>query len=142
MLQVLLIIVAVMFSRSRRFARPLPVVEPSRISKLEYVSAMAELKRRTNAFDLAVENIYTDFRRRVSRLTGIDNSSEERSDTAREIAARTTYSAAEIEQLMTDCEDIVHGVPTSKKEVLALAKKIREIERALGLRRGRLTMRK
>jgi hypothetical protein len=45
-----------------RFARALPANEPNRLFKLEYVSAMAELQRRTKVYDLAIENIYNEFR--------------------------------------------------------------------------------
>ncbi len=141
-LQLLLLVGLIMFSKSRRFARPLPLVEPSRLSKLEYVAAMAQLKRRTSAFDLAVENIYTDFRRRVSRLIGVDNHHTQNSVLAETISKRTKYSAQEIEVLMKSCEDIMHGGPTNRKEVLALTQKLREIENALGLRRGRAAFKK
>ena len=70
--QLLVLAGLVFYSQSRRFARPVPEPEPDRLSKLEYVSAMAELQQRTRAFDLAVENIYTDFRRRTSRLLGVE----------------------------------------------------------------------
>jgi hypothetical protein len=140
-LQLFLIVAVIMFSRSRRFARPLPPDEPNRLSKLEYVAAMAQLKRRTKAFDLAVENIYTDFRRRVSRLIGVDNSQSNNKILAEGIALRTSYPASEMEVLMTNCEDIVHGQATNK-EVLRLTKKLREVENAMGLRRERTTFRK
>ena len=42
-LQLVVLTGLVFFSRSRRFARPVPEPEPDRLSKLEYVSAMAEL---------------------------------------------------------------------------------------------------
>ncbi len=47
--QIFLIIGVLFWSQSQRFARPLPVDDPSRLSKLEYVSAMAELQQRTKA---------------------------------------------------------------------------------------------
>jgi hypothetical protein len=59
-----LLIGLIFFSQSRRFARPLPPDEPNRLSKLEYVAAMAQLQQTTKGYDLAIENIYTDFRRR------------------------------------------------------------------------------
>ena len=88
-LQAVLLIGLVFFSQSRRFARPVPEPEPDRLSKLEYVSAMAELQERTRAYDLAIENIYTDFRRRAARLLGVDNYTASYNDLARLIAERT-----------------------------------------------------
>ena len=60
-LQTALLIALIFFSQSRRFARAVPEPEPNRLSKLEYVSAMAELQQRTKGYDLAIENIYTEF---------------------------------------------------------------------------------
>ncbi len=141
-LQFCLLIGLLMMSQSRRFARPIPMREPNRLSKLEYVAAMAQLKQRTKAFDLAIENIYTDFRRRISRLAGLENSRSRNRDFAEWVAKRTDYSQQDVFGLIEKCEDIMHGEPTYKKEVLDLTTKMREIEKALGLRRGRNAFRK
>lgn len=125
----------VFFSQSRRFGRPVPEPEPDRLSKLEYVSAMAELQERTRAFDLAIENIYTDFRRRTARLLGVDNYTVTRKDMARLIAERTKLDPNDVEDVMFQCEDIMHGEPTNKKEVLTLMGRLRAIEDKLGLKR-------
>ncbi len=85
-LQCGLVAILIFFSQSRRFARPIPEAEPSRLSKLEYVSAMAELQQRTRAYDLAIENIYTDFRRRAAALVGLDNTTSTRKEIAQRIA--------------------------------------------------------
>lgn len=127
----------IMFSQSRRFARPLPENEPNRLSKLEYVSAMAELQQRTRAFDLAIENIYTDFRRRVSKSFGVDNYTVSLGELAKLTAERTNETESEIENLMFKCEEVVRGEPTNKKEVLHLTGRLRRIEEKLGLQRGK-----
>jgi hypothetical protein len=136
-LQILLIAGLVFISQSRRFARPLPAAEANRLSKLEYVSAMAQLQERTKAFDLAIENIYREFRRRVSRMVGIDNHTAKREDIAEKIAERTVYTKEEIADLMFQCEDIMHGEPAKKKRIVELIRRLREVEDALGLRRGK-----
>lgn len=125
----------IMLAQSRRFARPLPESEPNRLSKLEYVSAMAELQQRTKAFDLAVENIYTDFRRRASKSFGVDNSTVSLNQLAKLTAERTDEAEGEIENLMFKCEEIVRGEPTNRKEVLDLTSRLRQIEQKLGLQR-------
>jgi len=56
---------------------------------------------------------------------------------ARLVAERARLNADEIENLMFKCEDIIHGEPTNKREVLALTSRLREIEEKLGLRRTR-----
>jgi hypothetical protein len=135
-LQIALLILLIFFSQSRRFARAVPAPEPNRLSKLEYVSAMAELQQRTKGFDLAIENIYTDFRRRVSRLVGVDALTTRRYDLALLIVERLPdENADELEQLMQRCEDVMHGDASNKKEVLRLTTRLREIESKLGLQR-------
>lgn len=135
LLQLTAIAALFLYTRSRRFARPLPAAEPNRLSKLEYVAAMAELQRRTSAYDLAIENIYTDFRRRLARLFGVDNFTVSREELARLAAQRAQLDAAALEALMYKCEDIIRGELTNKREVLELTNRIREIEEKLGLRR-------
>ena len=134
-LQIAALIALVFFSQSRRFARALPDNEPDRLSKLEYVSAMAELQRRTRAFDLAIENIYAEFRRRTSRLFGVDNTTTNYRQLAALIAERIKADPLEIERTLFECEDIIHGEPTDKKETVDLVDKLRGIEQRLGLRR-------
>lgn len=136
-LQICLIALLVFYSQSRRFARALPADEPNRLSKLEYVSAMAQLQNRTKAFDLAIENIYREFRRRVTRLVGIDTQTAKREEIAEKIAERTKFKAEEITDLLYRCEDIMHGEPTNKKQIVDLISRIREVEDSLGLRRGK-----
>lgn len=137
-LQVFALIGLILFSQSRRFARALPDDEPDRLSKLEYVAAMAELQRRTKAFDVALENIYKDFRRRVSRLAGLDATTASHRDLASAIVERIGGDVTDIEQVLFKAEDISHGEPSNKKEVTEIVKRLREIEKKLGLERGRL----
>ncbi len=136
-LQFAVLVGVILFSNSRRFARALPENEPNRLSKLEYVAAMAELQQRTRAFDLAIENIYTDFRRRTARLVGVDNFTTSHQDLAKLIAERAKLKADNVEKLMFTCEEIIRGEPTNKKEVLQITSRLREIEKILGLQRGK-----
>jgi hypothetical protein len=135
-LQIALLVALIFFSQSRRFARAVPEPEPNRLSKLEYVSAMAELQQRTKGYDLAIENIYTDFRRRVARLVGVDALKTRKQDLALLIVERLPdENAAALAELMQRCEDVMHGDATGKKEVLRLTTRLREIEEKLGLQR-------
>jgi hypothetical protein len=134
--QLAVIAAFIFFSQSRRFARPVPEPEPDRLSKLEYVSAMAELQQRTRAFDLAIENIYSDFRRRVSRLFGVDNKTTTRRQLSQLIAERVKADPNVIEELLYTCEGVIHGEPTNKREAVELATSLRELESALGLQRA------
>lgn len=136
-LQLLLVTGFVLFTQSRRFARVVPEPEPDRHSRLEYVSAMAELQHRTKAFDLAIENIYTDFRRRASRMFGVDATHVKYNELAENIAQRTGGDAQKIGELLFECEDAIRGEPVSKRRTVQLIEGIREIEKQLGLRRPR-----
>ncbi|MBK6750706.1 MAG: DUF4350 domain-containing protein [Acidobacteria bacterium] len=133
--QCLVLVGFIFYSKSRRFGRSVPEFEADRLSKLEYVSAMAEMQRRTRSFDLAIENIYRDFRRRASRLLGLDNHAVTTNALSIAIAERTGIDQHIVEKTLDDCEQIIFGEPTNKSEVLVLAKHIREFEDALGMRR-------
>lgn len=127
----------VFYSRSRRFARPLPDAEPDRLSKLEYVGAMAELQQRTRAYDLAVENIYREFRRRASRVLGVDNRTTDRTVLSKLVAERIGLDVNAVDTVLYQCEEIMHGEPASRARVADSIRALRKIEQALGLgRRG------
>jgi hypothetical protein len=136
LLQCVALIGLVLFTQSRRFARALPEAELDRLSKLEYVSAMAELQRRTHAYDLAIENIYSDFRRRVTRLFGVDNKTTKHRELASLIAERVKLNANDVEQVLFRCEDIIRGEPAGRKTTVELVEQLRSIEDSLGLKRS------
>jgi len=136
-LQGIILVGFIFFSQSRRFARAVPEPEPDRLSKLEYVSAMAELQERTSAFDLAIENIYNDFRRRASRLLGADNYAVRYDELAALIAERTGVDRSRTADTLHKCEEIIRGELTNKREVLRLSAELRELEQKLGLTRNR-----
>ncbi len=135
-LQAIVLVGLVFFSQSRRFARPVPEAEPNRLSKLEYVSAMAELQSRTRAYDLAIENIYNDFRRRICRLLGLDNFTAKPNEIAKLIAERTGLDAASVNDDLFACEEIIRGEPTNKREVVRLVESLRSIDETLGTTRA------
>ena len=137
LLQIAALVALILFSQSRRFARAVPEPEPARLSKLEYVSAMAELQQRTRAYDLALENIYTDFRRRVCRHLGLDNNMTGRNELARVISSRTNGNVIELERLLLTIEDAIHGEPIGKRASVDLVANLRDIESQLGMVRTR-----
>jgi hypothetical protein len=128
-----LIVLAVLWTRGRRFGRPLPLPLADRRSKLEYVASMAELQQRSRAYDLAIENIYARTRRVLARYAAVDNMAA-RSEIAARVAARSKLDRAYLETLMRDCEDAINGAPINAQQSLELVKKLRDVERSLGLR--------
>ena len=128
-----LVVLLILWTRGRRFGRPLPLVQVDRRSSLEFVASMAELQQRARAFDLAIENIYTRTRRVLARHAGVDYNSP-RSEIASRIGARGTIDAHRLETLMRRCEDVINGQPCSWRESIDLVRRLREVERELGLR--------
>ncbi|MEZ5308935.1 MAG: DUF4350 domain-containing protein [Pyrinomonadaceae bacterium] len=133
MIQLFVFLGLLMYSKGRRFARPLPAPEPSRISNLEYIGAMAQLKKSTKAYDLAVENIFGDFLARVSRLLGIDGNKFSNTELADMVSHRTGRSREELERIFETCADIKHGSAAKKNKVLEAVSELRKIEKELGL---------
>jgi Domain of unknown function (DUF4350) len=130
--QLALIALLVVWSRGRRFARPLPLAQVDRRSSLEFVASMAELQQRARAHDLAIENIYGRVRRVLVRYAGLNHSSP-RAEIAARISARSGINRTQLETLMRNCEDAINGAPINGKESLRIVKQLRQIESALGL---------
>lgn len=131
--QLILIGLLVIWSRGRRFARPLPLAQVDRRSSLEFVASMAELQQRARAHDLALENIYGRLRRVLVRHAGLNQSST-RAEVATRVAARSGLNREQLETLMRNCEDAINGAPTNAKESLRMVRQLRQIESSLGLR--------
>ena len=131
--QIVFLMLLMLWTRGRRFARPLPLPQVDRRSSLEFVASMAELQQRARAYDLAIENIYSRTRRVLARYAGLDYNSPRR-EIAERIAARSTITAHELETLMRQSEDAINGNKISEKQSIQLVKRLREIETTLGLR--------
>jgi hypothetical protein len=131
--QVILLILLMLWTRGRRFARPLPLPQVDRRSSLEFVASMAELQQRARAFDLAIENIYSRTRRVLARYAGVDYNSP-RKVIAERIASRSTINAPQLETLMRQSEEAINGSGISERQSIQLVKRLREVEASLGLR--------
>jgi hypothetical protein len=127
------IVLAVLWTRGRRFARPLPAPRVDRRSSLEFVASMAELQQRARAYDLAIENVYGRTRRALARYGGLQADAP-RSEIAARVAARSGKDERQLEVLMHECEDAVAGAHVSARKALALVSQLRELERDLGIR--------
>ena len=131
--QIVLLILLVLWTNARRFGRPLPLPHVDRRSSLEFVASMAELQERSRAFDLAIENIYSRTRRVLARYAGVNYNSS-RAEIAQRVAARSTIDAHQLETLMRQCEETINGEPISWRQAIDLVRRLRELERKLGLR--------
>jgi len=130
--QVGLVVLAVVWTRGRRFARATPAPRTDRRSKLEFVASMAELQQRARAYDLAVENIYQRTRRALARYGGVGANAPLEQLAAR-VAARSGRDPRRLEALLRECEDSMAGAPLNARRALELARSLRELERDLRL---------
>ena len=131
--QLTLIILVMLWTKGRRFGRPLPLPQIDRRSSLEFVASMAELQQRARALDLAIENIYSRTRRVLTRYAGVDYHSS-RAEIAERVAFRSSLNRDRLESLMRSCEEAINGAPVSERQSVELVRRLREVERALGLR--------
>src|SRR5215216_1251854 len=131
--QIVLVILLVLWTNARRFGRALPLPHVDRRSTLEFVASMAELQERSRAFDLAIENIYTRTRRVLARHAGVNYNSS-RSEIATRIAERSNIDGRKLETLMRQCEEAINGAPINWRQSLDLVRRLREVEKHLGLR--------
>lgn len=131
--QIGLVILLILWTNARRFGRPLPLPHTDRRSSLEFVNSMAELQERSRAYDLAIENIYTRTRRVLARHAGLDYNSS-RVEIATRIAERSNIDAHKLETLMRQCEEAINGESISWRQSLDLVRRLREVEKNLGLR--------
>jgi hypothetical protein len=131
--QLIFLIALAVWTRGRRFARPLPLTEVDRRSALEFVASMAEVQQRARALDLAIENIYSRTRRVLARYAGLEYNSS-RKEIATRVAMRARVDERAVEVLMKQCEDTINGQPINEKQALNLVTRLRELETKLGLR--------
>ncbi|HEX3252382.1 MAG TPA: DUF4350 domain-containing protein [Pyrinomonadaceae bacterium] len=131
--QIALLILLILWTSACRFGRPLPLPHTDRRSTLEFVASMAELQERSRAYDLAIENIYTRTRRVLARYAGMDYNSS-RAEIAKRIAERSTIDARKLETLMRQCEEAINGEAINWRQSLDLVRRLREVEKNLGLR--------
>jgi len=130
--QIVLLVLLMLWTNARRFGRPLPLAQVDRRSSLEFVASMAELQERSGAFDLAIENIYTRTRRVLARHAGLDYNSS-RSEIASRIAERSSIDKQKLETLMRQCEEAINGGSITARQSIDLVKRLREVEKGLGL---------
>lgn len=130
--QIVVLVLLVLWTRGRRFGRPLPLKQIDRRSSLEFVASMSELQQRSRAFDLAIENIYSRTRRVLARHAGVDYNSP-RALIASRVASRSSLDAHQLETLMRQCEETINGAPIHWRRAIDLVRQLRDVEHTLGL---------
>jgi hypothetical protein len=132
LLQLVAMSLLLIYSRGRRFARPIPLKTDRRTTNLEFVSSMATIARLARASGLAMENIYSEFRRRLCHYVGVGRDIDS-PRLAKEVAIRSRMSERDLRDVMARCEKIIRGGRASDSEMLSLVTRIRDIEADLKL---------
>lgn len=115
-----------------RFARPVPLRRERRTSALEFVSSMANIQRLAKASDLAIENIYGHFRRRLCRYAGLPSNTM--TDSLATVAAeRAQIDRNELLSVMRRCENALAIRPPEPSDLVDLISDLRRVEAKLKL---------
>ncbi|MBI3950441.1 MAG: DUF4350 domain-containing protein [Acidobacteria bacterium] len=123
--QLCLIAGAWLYSRGRRFTRPVRLPEEKRRRSLEFVASMANLAQEQGLRSLVLENIHRSLKR---RLTPSDGSGI----LMRAPLSRAGIDQREIHQTLLIGETSANGNTMSDHELIAWVKKVRELEARLG----------
>ena len=130
--QAALIVALVVYTYGRRFARPVPLKREQRTTNLEFVSSMANIARLASASDLAMQNIYGEFRKRLCRFSSLPSNAAD-SKLSAAVARRAKLNQNELADLLARCEAVARGEQATDAELLKLVTRIREIETQIGL---------
>src|SRR5581483_128973 len=130
--QLMLLALVVVYTNGRRFARPIPLKKEDRASSLEFVGSMAHLQNLAEASDLAIENIYGRFRKRLCRYAGQPTNVSAR-QLAEAVGRRGKLNPAILHKVLVRCEEVMAGANLKEEELLSLATRMRQWQTELGL---------
>ena len=127
-----LAVLALLFTFSRRNTPIRPLVEPSRLSPLEFVQTLGKLYRRANATRTALEVPYNSFRALLIRRLGLRNdvSSSELLQAAQK---KLGYRDAGFEETFREVLQNLNEPYIKDEKVLELAQKLNQHARNLKL---------
>ena len=121
--QLALLIILMLWTHGRRFARPLPLSRVDRRSSLEFVASMAELQERAKAFDLAIENMSTAGRAECWRAMRALTTTRRAPRLLPASPLRSSLDAHSLETLMRQSEEAINGGPISERQSIQLVKR-------------------
>jgi len=127
-----LIAALLVYSYGRRFARPLPLRRERRTTNLEFVSSMATVTRLARASGVAVESVYSEFRKRLCRFANMPATADN-AKLASAVSRRGPVGEKELLDLLTRCEGAARVKSVSDAEMLRMVERVREIESRLGI---------
>jgi uncharacterized protein DUF4350 len=117
----------IVYTYSRRFARPMPLPQIDRHSPLEFVGSMANLQQAARARELALENIYPRFKAGLCRRLGLSSRASRDAIMAAARRRRLPISDIELRQTLSDAEMALAGEPIDDARLLTLVSRMRRI---------------
>jgi hypothetical protein len=130
--QFALLLIAVLFTYSRRWGPIVGSATVSRLSPLEFVDTLGDLYRRAKATSVAVAVTYRQLRMRLTQQLGVPASAADE-ELARTAGARLGWKA---EELRDTLEKAAAPVGMRPRQALALIQKIEGYTAQLGIRRA------
>jgi hypothetical protein len=115
------------YTYSRRFARPMPLPQLDRHSPLEFVGSMANLQQAARARELALENIYPRFKASLCRKLGLSSRASRDEILAAARRRRFPISEIELRQILSDAEMTLAGELIDDARLLTLVSRMRRI---------------
>jgi hypothetical protein len=130
--QVGLFLFAVLFTFSRRSGPVRPLIEPSRLSPLEFVETLGGLYQGAHATQVALEVSYQRFQYLLAKRLGLQGhpSAEE---LAHAVSQRLRYDRRDFATTLVRCENAVSDPGLSEKEAVALVQALNDYSRDLEL---------
>ncbi|HEY6273359.1 MAG TPA: DUF4350 domain-containing protein [Terriglobales bacterium] len=127
-----LIVLAMIFTYSRRNGPIYPASEPSRLSPLEFVETLGGLYRRARAVRVALEVPYTRFRMLATRQLGLKTDIPAH-DLARAVRYRLSYRDDNVQELLQAIETAMYDPELREDTVLKLVQQLNVHTRRLQL---------
>jgi hypothetical protein len=124
----------IVYTYSRRFARPLPLPRVDRHSPLEFVGSMANLQQAAQARELALENIYPRFKAGLCRKLGLSSRASRDEIIAGARRRRFPISEIELRQTLSDAELTLAGELIDDARLVSLVSRMRRITSQTGPR--------
>ncbi|MGQ9897327.1 MAG: DUF4350 domain-containing protein [Acidobacteriota bacterium] len=119
------------YTLGRRFGRPVRLPITPRTNALEFVAAMAQIQKAAASRDLAVENLYRRFHRRLCHYTGLPTTTPLK-ELCFAASERSGYPVSEWRAVTERCQSVIEGKASiGDAELLRLAQRLRALDGSL-----------
>ncbi|WP_058868239.1 DUF4350 domain-containing protein [Chloracidobacterium thermophilum] len=119
------------YTLGRRFGRPVRLPVKPRTNALEFVTAMAQIQKAAAARDLALENLYRRFHRRLCHYTGLPTTAPLK-ELCLAASERSGHPMSEWRAVTERCQAVIEErAAMSDAELLRLAQRLRALDARL-----------